>query len=221
MILSDNEIRNFLNSTPPLIENFKEKSLQSESYDLTLGSTLSTIDADFQILDLENQKTINQLYKRIPVPIDGYILGPKEYILVSIEEKLNMPSNLTAHIRPRTKFTRIGLLVSSQHCNSSYSGNLSLGLFNSNSFAIRIHSGIKIAQVVFEQLSSIPSTNKQYRAKKEATYQNETEIKGADFRFDDIIENSDGHDYMQEIEQSDIVKKAYEILVKNLGINGE
>ncbi len=177
MILSDKDIRTYINNGIQLIDHFNENSLQSESYDLSIGTTFSKYSSDFKIVDLENQLSIDNAYISAPIPPSGYVLGPKEYILVSIAEKISLPENLSAHIRPRTKFTRIGLIVSNQHCNSSYSGNLNLGLLNVNPFAIVIHSGMKIAQIVFEELKSIPSKEKQYKG----SYQHEEGTEGALF----------------------------------------
>lgn len=177
MILSDKDIRLYIEKGINLIEPFEENSLQSESFDLSIGNTFSKYNADFKIVDLENQVSIDNAYTSYPLPPSGYILGPKEYILVSIAEKITLPENITAHVRPRTKFTRIGLIVSNQHCNSSYSGNLNLGLLNVNPFAIVIHSGMKIAQIVFEELKSVPTKNKQYNG----SYQNEDGTEGALF----------------------------------------
>ena len=103
------------------------------------------------------------------------------YIFVNIKEKITLPENLTAHIRPRTRFTRLGLLVSDQHCNSTYSGNLKLGIFNATNFPIKIFPDIKIAQIVFEELKSTPSIKKQYKNKSNAAYQQEKDFIGAKF----------------------------------------
>ena len=92
-----------------------------------------------------------------------------------------MSENLTAHIRPRTRFTRLGLLVSDQHCNSTYSGNLKLGVYNATNFPIKILPNIKIAQIVFEELKSVPSLEKQYKNKLNAVYQQEKDFIGAKF----------------------------------------
>lgn len=209
MILTDKEIRNYVQSDVPLIENFKEDSLQSESYDLSLGKVVSRLDSKFKILHLDQQETIDGLYLQEIVPDNGYLLGPGEYILISVEEKINMPQQLTAHIRPRTKFTRVGLLVSGQHCNSSYSGYLSLGLYNATPFSICIKSGMKVAQIVFEELYDIPSIQKQYRKKSSAVFQNEIAIRGADFSNESIMK-------LQDFDGKPDAKKAYQSLIDGL-----
>ena len=113
------------------------------------------------------------------LPASGYVLSPKEYVLVSLNENIALPESITAHIRPRTRFTRLGLLVSDQHCNSTYEGNLKLGLFNATDYAIKIFPGVRIAQIVFEELKSTPSSEKMYKNKVNAVYQNEQEFRGA------------------------------------------
>ena len=73
----------------------------------------------------------------------------------------------------------MGLLVSDQHCNSTYEGNLKLGLFNATDYAIKIFPGVRIAQIVFEELKSTPSSEKMYKNKVNAVSQNEQEFRGA------------------------------------------
>ncbi len=180
MILTDKIIRK-MSIDGGLIEPFSEDALQSESYDLAIGSTIAVLKKEVRCLDLTFQNEIDSIYEKIELPLAGYTLSPKEYILVSLQEKVNLTENITAHIRPRTRFTRLGLIVSDQHCNSTYSGNLRLGLFNATDYAIKIVSGIKIAQIVFEELKEKPSEDKLYKNKINAVYQNEEEFVGAKF----------------------------------------
>ena len=185
MILTDKEIRKLCidnkmkNNSQPLLFPFMEDSLQSESYDLSVGTEIAVLKKEIRCLNLHNQEDIDNIYEELDLSVSGYILSPKEYILVSIKEKVNLPDNLTAHIRPRTRFTRLGLIVSDQHCNSTYSGKLRIGLFNATDYAIRIFPGIKIAQIVFEELKSKPSEEKLYKNKLNATYQDEDKLIGA------------------------------------------
>lgn len=182
MILSDKDIRELCvnDEGDKLIVPFSETSLQSESYDLSIGETVSILKRGMNCIELNNQDMIDKMYETISIVEDGYILSPHEYILVSVKETISLPQNLTAHIRPRTKFTRLGLVLSSQHCNSTYSGNLQLGLYNCTNFPIKLVSNIKFAQIVFEELKSIPSQEKQYK-NRNATYQNERQFIGAKF----------------------------------------
>lgn len=182
MILTDKEIRELcLEDVKGLIEPFSEESLQSESYDLSVGETITTLKKEVRCLDLREQKDIDEIYEEVTLPLEGYTLSPKEYIIVSIKEWINLTDKITAHIRPRTRYTRLGLIISSQHCNSTYSGNLKLGLFNATDYAIKITPNLKIAQIVFEELCSKPSEKKLYKNRSDAMYQNEDKFIGSKF----------------------------------------
>ena len=181
MILTDKQIRKLSSGNKKMIHPFDEDALQSESYDLSIGNRITVFKKELKCLDLREQDVIDGIYQEIELTQQGYILSPKEYILVSLKEKISIPDHITAHIRPRTRFTRVGLVVSDQHCNSTYSGTLQIGLFNATEYAIRILPNIRIAQIVFEELKEEPSEKKKYKNKSTAAYQNENEFIGAKF----------------------------------------
>ena len=184
MILTDKNIRALIDEPingKKLIENFQEESLQSESYDLSIGNTMYRFKDNVCTIDLDNQEAVDNIYQELTIPQNGCILSPGEYVLVSLHERINLPDNITAHVRPRTRFTRLGLIVVDQHCNSSYSGVLKIGLYNATKYAINIKTGLRIIQILFEELKEIPSSEKLYRNKPFAIYHNETDFIGAQF----------------------------------------
>ena len=140
-------------------------------------------------MDIIEQSTIDGIYDEQDLSESGYVVSPKEYIMVQLAEKINLPDDVTAHIRAKTRYTRLGILVSDQHCNSTYEGVLSLGLFNATDYPIRIRKRFPIAQIVFEQLASVPSEDKKYKNKKNSHYHKEKEFVGAKFD-DELIENT-------------------------------
>ena len=185
MVITDKKIKKLVENNG-LISPFIEQNLQSESYDVTIGDKIAVLKKEVYCLDIANQKGIDGIYKEVDIVKDGYVISPKEYILVSLGENISLPDNISAHIRPKTRYTRLGLLVSAQHCNSSYVGHLRIGVFNATEYPIRIRSGYAIAQLVFEELDEVASEEKLYRNKKNAHYQNENgEFRGA--RFDDEL----------------------------------
>lgn len=180
MVLTDNEIRMLCNedNSKPLITPFSEELLQSESYDVTIGDKICVLDKTLRNIDIRDKEATECMYSESSLSDQGYTMFPGEYILVQIKETVNLTDRLTAHIRPKTRFTRLGLLVSDQHCNSTYTGQLFIGLRNVTNASITIYPGVSIAQIVFEELASVPSEEKQYCRKKRATYQNEKEFRG-------------------------------------------
>ena len=178
MILTDKEIRDLCEKND-MISPFKEEALQSESsYDLSIGDQVYVVTQHIRELDLDDKLSLDNLYKEVKITDKGFLINPKEYVLVSLNEALNIPEKINAHIRPRTRFIRAGLYVSAQHCNSTYSGNLKIGVFNFLNIPIRIYKSKKICQIIFEELEGIPTDKKQYKNKEDAPYQNEKEFVG-------------------------------------------
>lgn len=177
MILTDKKIREkALHEN--LIEPFQEVSLQSESYDLHIGERYYTINKENGVIDLLNERTLDKLYVEELFDEKGYTLSPKEFLLVSLKEKLTIPEGITAHIRPRTRLTRAGLQVLPQHCNSTYSGILKIGICNLLNIPIKIYKDLGLCQIIFERLEENPSSEKLYKNKKNAAYQNEESFVG-------------------------------------------
>lgn len=156
----------------PLIENFKEENLQSVSYDVTMGKRILVENTSVETIDLNSKNSVESVFHEEFVD-GGYVLKPNEFILVQLAEKINMPDDLCAHIRPRTTFNRMGIVITNQHLNPSYSGILQIGIKNMTNHAYRIKPGIKIGQIVFETLSGNVDSDKLYRNIKKAKYQNE------------------------------------------------
>lgn len=182
MVLTDKEIREYSQrKEDPMITPFCEDQLQAASYDVKLSGRIASFKKTVQTVDLSEQNLEDplDLYNVDVINEDGYILQPGEYILVELQETFVVPNGLIAHIRPRTRFTRIGLLITGQHCNPTYSGRLYIGVFNASPNGLKISKNISIAQVVFEQLSDVPSDNKLYKNKLNAAYMNESSFRGS------------------------------------------
>lgn len=182
MILSDKEIRAYSeNQVLPLITPFVEDQLQGASYDISMSGNIIVLKSAGKTIDPTRDDDLSCMYERISVEDKGYLLSPGEYVLVELAETVNIPEKMVAHIRPRTRFTRSGILIADQHCNPTYSGVLSIGLFNAGVNAFVLKPKLRIAQMVFEEIESIPSEDKLYKNKKNAAYEGEKEFRGSRF----------------------------------------
>lgn len=183
MVLSEKEIRAliFSGSETPLISPFSEEQLQGASYDLSLAGSIEVLKSIGKVIDPMEDQLPDDAYEQIELGNEGYVLSPGEFVLVQLQERIAIPANCVAHIRPRTRFTRSGVLVADQHCNPTYEGVLHLGLFNMGANPFRLTKGLRVAQIVFEKLSSTPSEEKLYRNKKNAAFQQETAFRGSKF----------------------------------------
>lgn len=179
MILSDKDIKRYSkNANAPLIQPFIEDCLQAASYDVSMSGNISVLKRIGRPIDPADDQALDDMYEKIKIGADGYLFSPGEYLLVELAEKVKIPENLVAHIRPRTRFTRAGILVADQHCNPTYEGQLYIGLRNAGPNTILLWPGLKIAQFIFEELSSIPTESLWYKNKKDAAFQQESSSKG-------------------------------------------
>lgn len=189
MILSSNEIRKYITkSNDSMIQPFSEEHLQGASYDVSMSGTIAILKETGGIIDPTIAIEDDSAYEKIDIDADGYLLSPGNFVLVGLKEKICLPNNFIAHIRPRTRFTRSGILIADQHCNPTYTGVLQLGLFNAGVNTFKLKKGLKIAQIVFEELSSIPEDSKLYQNKKDAAYNNEADFRGAKFDISTLSE---------------------------------
>lgn len=181
MVLSDKEIRTLIAEGEPLIYPFLESNLQAASYDVAISNSISVGNNNSQVIYLSDDISVKESFYDVTIPSNGYILKPGEFILALLTETLSIPANLCAHVRPRTHFTRMGILVTPQHCNPGYKGRLTIGILNASPNAVVLVPDLKIAQIVFEELTSTPSENKQYHKKADAAFSNETDIRKPSF----------------------------------------
>ncbi|GEA33633.1 dCTP deaminase [Clostridium diolis] len=188
MVLVDNQIRDrvkdfkkyekvYCNGAKALIENFQDKNLQSASYDITITNKIRIFRDDYRKINLSSDIEVDSVSIGRDISL-GYELKPNEYILVQMNECINMPNDLIAHIRPRTTFTRLGLILSDQHFNPSYCGMVHLGLYNATKSILEIKPNLKIGQIVFEKLDLMPDEDNLY-CNKDSKYQNEKEFIGS------------------------------------------
>ena len=103
----------------------------------------------------------------------GYLMLPNDYVLIKTKEFFNIPESITAHIRPRTTFSRLGLIINGQQIQPTFSGYLYLGVFNATPNPIKICSELLIAQIVFEEIDGTVTESRLYKNKTDAKYLNE------------------------------------------------
>ena len=198
MILNDIEIRNRVLSPEkygmhmPLIAPFAEKQLQGASYDVTISEDVHVINPMYQVVDLKNQSQIDSMYGTVDMDEHGFVLQPNCFALVTLNETFYIPKNMVAHLRPKTRYIRLGLHMSGQHINPESICKLNIGIYNCTLNPIRIYPGISIAQMVFETISGEPSKDKWYSTKQDANYAKDIEFVGSKTSdmFQELINNT-------------------------------
>ena len=159
MILTRDEILKALHMGNIVIDPFEEEALDAASYDMTLYHQIRVFIEGLNEIDLmemaQNANMLMDITRIIEIPAESYyLLKPGELVLGMTVEKLTLPPNIAGSLEGRSRFARMGLMV---HITASF---LQPGLrntrqvfeiFNASRNAIKLRSGVRIAQVVFER----------------------------------------------------------------------
>lgn len=172
----------------PMIEKFNKDNLQSVSYDVTIGNKIRRFKNEMETISLTSKNDIDDLYEEVNIEY-GYKMRPGEFILARLNEKVNMPNDIAGHIRPRTTFNKLGIIITSQHINPSYSGNLQIGIRNCTPNVVILKNDLKIGQIVFEKVDGEIREDMLYKNKKDAKYHNEDEFVGSKVYNETKIQN--------------------------------
>lgn len=176
MILNGEKIKKLIEDKN-IIENANINSINSCSYDVSISNKILCFKKYKNTISLFDAAKIENLYSQIDIS-SGYIMEPGESILVSLNEKINMPTDLCGHIRPRTSFSRLGIYINLQHINAGYSGILTILVSNLSPNSYEITPNIKIGQLVIETLDN-NAKNLAYPNESTPVYQDELGLGGS------------------------------------------
>jgi len=165
MILSDRDIRMRLSgswdpetSKPTdivIIPTPSEIQIQPASVDLRLGTSFAVCDGS--PIDTRNQSSVESAYSRFDT-VDGapVVLEPGEFMLACTEEWCKIPLDLVARVEGRSSLGRIGIVIhaTAGFIDPGFEGQITLELTNLSKSRIMLHSGMRIAQLAFTQLTN-------------------------------------------------------------------
>ncbi|WP_092926116.1 dCTP deaminase [Romboutsia hominis] len=173
-----------------LIEDFNLDNLKSVSYDVTIGNFIRKFKGGSKTINLDNEYEVDDLYEEVDIS-NGYELKSGEFVLARLNERINMPDDLAGHIRPRTTFNKLGLIITFQHINPSYKGNLQIGIKNETPHTIILNPNLIIGQAVFETLDGIVREEKLYKNDGSAKYHNEDKFIGSKVYNDNVVKRAE------------------------------
>jgi dCTP deaminase len=154
-ILSDVDIKNYIEENVLGIEPFIEKNLTPNGYDLSID----------EVYIKKNDEHIKEGMAVIP---------PLSWFAVSTKEFVKMGPLITSQLWIRSSYARKGVMTSFGKVDAGFHGTLTISCFNSNDTPLEIPIGDRFCQIVFEKMNSIPS---ELYDKKSGNYQNQRGIK--------------------------------------------
>ena len=179
MILSDKTIlekikQNEITITP----NPTMEQIQPSSIDLRLGNEFLLPHIDVPI-DVKNG---SPHYEKVNCNI--LQLPPKSFVLGTTIEKIRLPPNLIGRVEGRSSIGRLGVAIhiTAGFIDPSFEGQITLEIANLSNSTIYLYENMRICQIVFEEIDSVPN-----RVYGEAgnKYQNQEGVTGSMIYYDD------------------------------------
>lgn len=174
MILSDRDIKLALKNKEIIVRpkpNLDEQ-LGSSSLDLRLGYQFRVFKHRRQpFVDPLDPTTIEGMTELVTISKkEPYVLQPREFVLGSILEWVELPDFLSARIDGRSSLGRLGLVIHSTagHIDAGFQGAITMELTNIGMMPIMLYPKMRVCQLVFEQLSS--PADRPYTKKPGAKY---------------------------------------------------
>ena len=152
-VLSREELRAALLARPPLVEDVDQATqLQPNGIDLRVERVQRlTSPARLGATDAAREPSARE---DVASDADGWWdLAQGAYVL-TYRERVNLPADLTALIRPRSSLLRSGVAIHGAVWDAGYSGRGEGLLSVLNERGYRLQRGARVAQLVFFRLSS-------------------------------------------------------------------
>lgn len=139
-VLADRDIRKLLKNKTITIDPYEDNDIQPASIDLHLSKDLKTIDGEIIKLSSDNE----------------YVLKPKEFILGSTMEWVEIPNQLVASVEGRSSIGRLGVTVhiTAGWIDPGFKGSITLEILNASDKEFVLKEGMSICQIVFQTLTS-------------------------------------------------------------------
>jgi dCTP deaminase len=169
VILTDREIKIALgrkligiDPAPP------DDSYSSTSIDLMLGANISVfkkqtsgLDQVIDFANIENYDAVlSKMVEQIILPDDGFLLQPQAFILAWTLETIDLKieSRIAARVEGKSSLARFGLgvHVTAPTIHSGFRGHIRLEIANHGPIPVKLRSGMKVCQLIFEQTLGTP-----------------------------------------------------------------
>lgn len=157
MILVDTQIKELISKGMLIKEGYTYDNINSISYDLTIDKVLISKE--------EGNDEVN-----------SFSLKPGQFVYIKTKETLCIPNNILGRIAQRNSIMRTGLLVEGPHYQPGHITKSFLRIQNISQHEIIIDNGMKIAQIIFEELSKAPEIT--YNQQQNSSFNDEFTYKG-------------------------------------------
>ena len=159
-VLSKDEILKEIKKGGIKITPFNKKNLGPASYDLTLDNQFRMFELNLEVFNVDE----NSDYKKISTLKNSksLILDPNNFALGITKEKIRLSGNICGWLSGRSRFARlgVGVHVTSNFVQPGVDNKQVLEIKNFSNTPIKINSGTRVIQIIFEKVEGKKSEYK-------------------------------------------------------------
>ena len=163
-----------------LVEGLCERELtnpEGAGFDLRLGRVHKLSGSGFMGLEERSTPEAELVAEYDPKKKTSFVIAPGESYLVTIIEKVNIPSNLTSLMTLRSTFYRSGIIMQGGNIAPGYEGELSFLLFNAGKCNFEVEMGSRIVHIVFWQVEGKTNSYRgQWKGGRVSTTKKEVQV---------------------------------------------
>ena len=152
-VLSKQDIHRLLRQEPPLIEGYinLEEQVQPNGVDLTVRE-VALLQSPGKIAVENSQRLVSDL---APLVFDGlgFIDLMAGAYIITYNEIVHLPKNITALATPRSSLLRCGVTVNTAVWDAGYSGRSQSLMIVYNPQGLRLQRNARIVQLIFLELT--------------------------------------------------------------------
>jgi len=154
MILSGEQIREYIRQGRILIEPFDERLIGPSQVDLRLGNKFRTFKAT-NLVDPSDRNSIEENTELVDTKGKPFVIQSGQLVLGVTLEKVAVPNDLVASIEGRSSIARMGVFIhiSSGHVNPGSGSRgpipVTLEILNMNPAPVKLYPGMRICQLLF------------------------------------------------------------------------
>ena len=150
MILSNEEIRKYIENKSLIIKPIYNDTIRENGLDLRLGGEIARAKDIANFFD-PKESDIKDFY--IIEKGNKFVLNPNESILIHTIEYIKLPNDLIGFINLRSSYARLGLSIPPTIVDAGFEGQLTISL-RGGGFKVYLYKGERIIHLILAKTSS-------------------------------------------------------------------
>jgi len=188
MILSDADIIERLERGDLVIDPITDadQQIQPNGVDIRLWNEFKVAQPQEEEIDPTKGEG-HDFIEAIDVNNDGILIRPGDFVLASSRELVEIPPDLTVQLDGRSSMGRLGITVhiTAGRLDAGWRGRITLEMQNVSGSPIRLYPGMRVGQLVFEEMKS--EAERPYGKERGSSYQDQTGVEESKISSDDDL----------------------------------